>query len=100
MIYRIVPNEGTRRISKVISDILGAKLRFCTFQQRFRIENRTISKETACSLVINDRIGLLQTMEGALIREGALNRQNTVLQSIFPYQLEGRDVSKMRSREK
>ena len=32
-----------------------------------------------CILVIYGRIGLLQTMGGVLIREGALNRQNTVL---------------------
>ncbi len=49
-----------------------------SFPRWFRIENRTIIKETASILVIYGNIGLFQTIGGALIRGGALNRQNTV----------------------
>ena len=55
--YRILPNKGTRGVSKAASGILRRKLRFRAFQRRFRIENRTIVKETAHILNIYDRIG-------------------------------------------
>ena len=76
--YRILPNKGAGRVSKVTSDIVSKKLSFCAFQRWFRIENRTIIKETVRILVIYDRFAFPQTMEGALIRGGALNRQNAV----------------------
>ncbi len=60
--YRILPNKGAGRFSKVPSDIVVRKLRFWAFQQWFRIENRTIIKETVCVLDIYDRFGFPQTM--------------------------------------
>ncbi len=56
-VYRILPNKATGRISKVASDIMGRKLRFWALQWWFRIENRTIIKDTAYILNIYDWIG-------------------------------------------
>ena len=53
---------------------------FLAFQRWFRIENRTIIKETTSILAIYDGFGFLQTIGGALIRGGALNWQITVPQ--------------------
>ncbi len=73
--YRILPNKGAGRSSEVTFDSLGTKLRFWAFQRWFRIEKRTIFKETVLILVRYDRAGFLQTIGGALIRGGALNWQ-------------------------
>ncbi len=61
------------------------KLGFSAFPWWFRIENRTIIKETMSILVIHDTIGYLQTRE-RLIRGGALNWQNTKLSVYHPAQ--------------
>ena len=42
------------------------------------IENRTIIKEAVSILITQNSIDLLQTKGGALIREGTLNWQNMV----------------------
>ena len=55
--YRNLPNKGAGRSSKVGSDSVRKKLRFSAFQRWFRIENRTISKETMSILAIYDIIG-------------------------------------------
>ena len=44
--YSNLPNKGARRSSKDRSDRLREKLRFSAFKLWFRIENRTIIKET------------------------------------------------------
>ena len=74
--YRILPNKGAGRSHKVIPICMRS---FLPFQRLFMIENRTIIKETTAILVIFDNIVFLQTMEGALIMGGALNRQITVI---------------------
>ncbi len=56
---------------------------FPAFQRWFRIENRTIIKETTSILAICDGFGFLQTIGGALIRGGALNWQITVFVSLL-----------------
>ena len=83
MDYRILPNKGAGCVSKVLSDIVERKLRLWAFQRWFRIENRTFIKENVFILDISDRTAFLQTIGGALVREGALNRQNTVLQNFI-----------------
>ncbi len=55
--YHNLPNKGAGRSSKVGSDSVGKKLRFSAFQRWFRIENRTIIKETVSILAIYDSIG-------------------------------------------
>ncbi len=70
--YHILPNKGAGRVSKVTFDIVGYKLRFQAFQWWFRIENRTIIKETMCILDIYGRIGLLQTMGAPLLGRAPL----------------------------
>ncbi len=50
--FRNLPNKGAGRSSKVRSDRLRERLRFSAFQRWFRIENRTIIKETMPILVI------------------------------------------------
>ncbi len=79
IMYRNLPNKGAGRSSKVKSDRFRKKPKFSAFQQWFRIENRSIIKETMSILAIYDSIRFLQTKGGALIREGALNWQITVL---------------------
>ncbi len=59
--YRNMPNKGAGCSNKVKSDGLYKKLRFSAFQRWFRIENRTIIKETMSILAIYDSIGFLQT---------------------------------------
>ncbi len=46
IVYRILPNKGAGRSNKTISNSLEGKLTFSAFQRWFRIENRTIIKET------------------------------------------------------
>ncbi len=70
--YRILPNKGAGRSHKVISIHIGTKLSFWAFQRRFRIENRTIIKETTFILVIFDNIVFLQTMGAPLLWEAPL----------------------------
>ena len=77
-LYRNLPNKGAGCSNKVRSDRLREKLRFPAFQWGFRIENRTIIKETMSILVIYDGFWSLQTIGGALIKGGALNWQITV----------------------
>ncbi len=60
---------------KVGSDCVRKKLMFPAFQRWFRIENRTIIKETMSILAIYDSIGSPQIIGGALIRGGTLNWQ-------------------------
>ncbi len=83
--YRILPNKGAGRSSKVISIHIGTKLSFLAFQRWFRIENRTIIKEIMVILVIFGNVVFLQTMGGALIMGGALTRQITVVFSVTYY---------------
>ncbi len=70
--YRNLPNKGAGRSSKVKSDILGKRLRSSAFQWWFRIENRTIIKETMPILAIFDSIGFLQTRGAPLLGEAPL----------------------------
>ncbi len=65
--YRILPNKGAGRVSKVTSGIGRRKLRFWAFQWWFWVENRTIIKETVCILDIYDKIGFIQTMGAPLL---------------------------------
>ncbi len=50
--YRILPNKGAGRVSKVTPDTVERKPRFWAFQRWFRIENRTIIKENVFILDI------------------------------------------------
>ncbi len=70
--YRNLPNKGAGRSSKVKSDRLVKRLRFSAFQRWFRIENRTIIKETMSILAIYDSIGILQTRGAPLLGEAPL----------------------------
>ncbi len=72
MYYRNLPNKGAGRFDNVKSDGLGDKLRFSAFQRWFRIENRTIIKETMSILAIYDSIGFLQTKGAPLLGEALL----------------------------
>ncbi len=58
--------------SKLRSDRLGEKLSFSAFQRWFRIENRTIIRETIPVLVIYDSNGFLQTKGAPLLGEAPL----------------------------
>ena len=70
--YRILPNKGAGRVSKATSNIMGRKLRFWAFQRWFRIENRTIIKETVYIFETSDRFGFPQTMGAPLLGEASL----------------------------
>ena len=70
--YRILPNKGAGRSRKVRSDRLREKLTFLAFQRWFRIENRTVIKETRPNLGIYDSIGFLQTKRAPLLGEAPL----------------------------
>ncbi len=73
-----LPNNGARCSSKVKYDGVGRKLKLSFPTVVFRIENRTIIKETMSILAIYDSIGFLQTIGSTLVRGGALNRHITV----------------------
>ncbi len=70
--YRNLPNKGVGRSNKVKSDRLVKKLSFSAIQRWFRIENRTIIKETMPILAIYDSIGFLQTRGAPLLGEAPL----------------------------
>ncbi len=59
--YHVLPNKGTGRSSKVISNHEGTitRLSFVAFQRWFRIEKWTIMKETTVVLVISENVVLL-----------------------------------------
>ncbi len=59
--YGNLPNKGAGRSSKIISNNLGTKLTFLSFQHWIRIENRTNIKETMVILVISGTVVFLQT---------------------------------------
>ena len=74
--YCILSNKGTGHVSKVRSDILGRKLRFCS-NSSSRLKIRQLWRKL-CILNICDRTGFLQTTGNALLGGGVLNRQNMV----------------------
>ncbi len=71
MIYRILPNKGAGRSTKVTSIHIGTNVSLLAFQRWFRIENRTIIKETTVILLIFGNVVFLQTMGGAPLLWGA-----------------------------
>ncbi len=71
-VYRNLPNKGAGRSSMVRSDRLREKLRFSAFKRWFRIQNRTIIKETMSILAIYNSIGFLQTRGAPLLGEAPL----------------------------
>ncbi len=66
--YRILPNKGTGRASKIRSDFLRLKLKFWAFQRWFRIENWTICKKYMSNMVSLDIFGIPQTMGAPLLQ--------------------------------
>ena len=61
-LYCRPPNKGAVLSSKFISDCPDRKLTFWAFQRWFRIDNRTIIKETESILISPNSIDLLQTI--------------------------------------